>query len=432
MWQAFAPRQLLLHCSTKLHPCNDAKPAYMPSMAISVRSRSEAETTAEGWSAGRGRSPSNHRVENRNVYEISEEGWPRRSCCGSLSTETTPQSRKKTINRVAHLLIGVILLAGCEQQPHLVEQRILQFGTVIDVSLVHHDLAKAEQTLIEIEQLLSAYRQSWHAWEDSDLSRFNLALLGSSGAVTVPASLLELITLSQRYYLSSNRLFNPALGKLIAAYGFHGQADIDEELIKLIQQDLPTMADLEIQDRLAISRNPHLQLDFGGIAKGYAIGLIASHLDRLGFEHYLINAGGDLITSGNRLGKAWRIGVKNPFEPGAIASIDLLGKQALFTSGNYQRFYLNNDKTVHHIIDPRSGEPSKHISSATVLTSDPVLADVAATTLMIDGLNNYRSLAGSLGIEDYMIIDDQQRITISGSLAGKIELSAGLMVTIVD
>jgi hypothetical protein len=51
---------------------------------------------------------------------------------------------------------------------------------------------------------------------------------------------------------------------------------------------------------------------------------------------------------------------------------------------------------------------------------------------MIDGLNNYRSLAGSLGIEDYMIIDDQQRITISGSLARKIELAAGLKVTIVD
>ncbi|GBF29260.1 FAD:protein FMN transferase [bacterium MnTg03] len=329
------------------------------------------------------------------------------------------------------LLIGVILLFGCEQQPHLVEQRILQFGTVIDVSLVHHDLAKAEQALIEIEQLLSAYRASWHAWEDSELSRFNLAL-GNSGAVTVPASLLELITLSQRYYLISNRLFNPALGKLIAAYGFHGQADLDEDLIKIIQQDLPTMADLEIQNRLAISRNPHLQLDFGGIAKGYAVGLIASHLDRQGFEHYLINAGGDLITSGNRLGKAWRIGVKNPFEPGAIASIGLLGKQALFTSGNYQRFYRNKNETVHHIIDPRSGEPSKHISSATVLTSDPVLADVAATTLMIDGLNNYRSLAGSLGIEDYMIIDDQQRITISGSLAGKIELAAGLVVTIVE
>ncbi len=107
-------------------------------------------------------------------------------------------------------------MVGCEQQPQLVEQRLLQFGTVIDVSLIHHDLAKSEQTLIEIEQQLSAYRQSWHAWEDSELSRFNHAL-GSSASVAIPASLLELISLSQRYYLSSKQLFNPALGKLIAS-----------------------------------------------------------------------------------------------------------------------------------------------------------------------------------------------------------------------
>jgi len=338
--------------------------------------------------------------------------------------------RPSTINRVAHLL-GVILLVGCEQQPRLVEQRILQFGTVIDVSLIHHDLAKSEQTLIEIEQQLSVFRHSWHAWEDSDLNRFNQAL-GSSASVAIPASLLELINLSQRYYLSSKKLFNPALGKLIASYGFHGQTDPDQALINTIQQDLPTMDDLIIQDRQASSRNPHLQLDFGGIAKGYAIGLIAVHLDRQGFEHYLINAGGDIVTSGSNLGKSWQIGVQNPFQPGAIASIGLLGKQSLFTSGNYQRFYRKGGKLVHHIIDPRSGEPSNHISSATVLTSDPVLADVAATTLMIDGLMDHRALAGSLGVEDYMTIDEQQRIIISASLAQKIELAADTVVTVVE
>ncbi len=110
----------------------------------------------------------------------------------------------------------------------------------------------------------------------------------------------------------------------------------------------------------------------------------------------------------------------------------MLGKQSLFTSGNYQRFYRKDGKLVHHIIDPRSGEPSDHISSATVLTSDPVLADVAATTLMVGGLMDHRALAGSLGIKDYMIIDEQQRITISASLAQKIELTADLIVTVVE
>jgi thiamine biosynthesis lipoprotein ApbE len=100
---------------------------------------------------------------------------------------------------IKFLLFGVALIAGCERQSHLVEQRILQFGTVIDITLIHDDRAKSEQTLIEIERRLSAYRQSWHAWEDSDLTRFNQAL-SSPHPVTIPASLLDLITLSRQYY----------------------------------------------------------------------------------------------------------------------------------------------------------------------------------------------------------------------------------------
>ncbi len=339
---------------------------------------------------------------------------------------------RSTHSRLIRLLLfGAFLVAGCGQQPQLVDQRILQFGTIIDISLLHPDIAKSEQALIEIEQQLSVYRQNWHAWEDSDLTRFNQAL-SASKPVPIPASLTELISLSQQYYVKSQHLFNPALGKLIAAYGFHGQQDSDPELIKNIQQNLPTMSDLQIQDQMAANRNPYMQLDFGGIAKGYAVGLVAIYLERQGFEHFLINAGGDLIASGNKFGKPWQIGIQNPFEPGAIASIELSGKQALFTSGNYQRFYRNGEKRIHHIIDPRSGRPSEYISSATVIATDPVLADVAATTMMIDGLKNHRSLAESLGIKDYLIVDQNQNITISGSLADKIELLPGLSITIVD
>jgi thiamine biosynthesis lipoprotein len=87
---------------------------------------------------------------------------------------------------------------------------------------------------------------------------------------------------------------------------------------------------------------------------------------------------------------------------------------------------------VHHIIDPRSGNPSERISSATVLTVDPVLADVAATALMIDGLNDHRSLTRSLRIEDYLIIDEDQKLTISRSLLEKINLDPEIAVTIID
>ena len=278
---------------------------------------------------------------------------------------------------------------------------------------------------------MADYRANWHAWEDSDLYRFNRSLV-SLQPTTIPPSLSELINLSQYYYLRSDRLFNPALGKLIAAYGFHGSSQPDHATISVIQQNMPGMLDLQINGQLATSSNQHLQLDFGGIAKGYAIGLIATFLQQQGYENFLINAGGDLITSGSKFGKSWHIAVQDPFKPGAIASIKLIGRHSLFTSGNYQRFYQQGDNRVHHIVDPRTGAPSVQISSATVLTNDPTLADVAATTLMIDGLKNSHSLAQSLDINDYMIVSNDQEIIISRSLADKLEIISDLPVRIVD
>ncbi len=339
---------------------------------------------------------------------------------------------RKTYSQLVSLLIGsLLLLAGCESQPQLVEQRILQFGTVIDISLIHKDIEKAEAALKTVEQQLQVYRDYWHAWEDSDLYRFNQAL-AKAESVPIPASLETLIDLSQDYYQSSQKLFNPALGMLIAAYGFHGNEKADDGLIAEIQGDLPQMSDLIIQQNQATSQNPYLRLDFGGIAKGYAMSLIADLLTEQGFEHFLINAGGDLIVSGHRFNKPWRLGIQNPFKSGAIASIQLKNRRHLFTSGNYQRFYRKDGKIVHHIIDPRTGKPAKRITSATVLTDNAVLADVAATSFMIDGWDNHKALSDSLGVADYLIVNEDREIIISRSFYEKIEFTIELPLSIVD
>ena len=330
---------------------------------------------------------------------------------------------RKTNSQVASLCIcSLLLLVGCNSESQLVEQRILQFGTVIDITLIHNEIDKAEAALKAIEKQLQLYRSYWHAWEDSDLYRFNQAL--SKGDPTpVPDSLETLITLSQDFYQRSINLFNPALGQLIAAYGFHGEDQANESLISEIQNDLPVMTDLTINQNQAISQNRHLQLDFGGIAKGYAMSLVEDYLRDQGFEHFLINAGGDLIVAGNRFGTDWRIGIQDPFKPGAIASIKLKNSQYLFTSGNYQRSYRKAGKIVHHIIDPRTGRPSDRIASATVLSNDAVLADVAATSFMIDGWDNHQKLARSLNISDYLIVDETGKMIISRSFYEKIEFT---------
>jgi thiamine biosynthesis lipoprotein len=327
-------------------------------------------------------------------------------------------------------LLSLLVLGGCERKDHLVEQHLLEFGTIIKITLITQDLIQAEALLAEIESRLKTYRNQWHAWEESDLTRFNQSLAKGENAA-IPRSLQPLLQLSHEYHSATRGLFNPALGKLIAAYGFHG-SDININRINAIKSNLPDMDDLEINGLVANSRNPHLQIDLGGIAKGYAIGLIGDFLDENEITNYIVNAGGDLVTSGSRFGKSWRIGIQNPYAPGIIAGINIKGKYSLFTSGNYQRQYRQGMVKTHHIIDPRSGEPSRGQSSATVLMRNPVRADVSATTLMVDGVNGHKLLSDALGIDDYLIITEAREILSSRSMAEKLDFTTHWPIKIVN
>ncbi len=332
--------------------------------------------------------------------------------------------------RVILLLLFVLGAAACERRQHLVQQHLLEFGTLIEITLIARDLTHAERLLAGIEDRLRLYRRYWHAWEDSELYRFNRQLR-ERGVAEIPASLQPLPELSRDYHRKSGGLFDPALGLLIAASGFHG-GTADAELAAALRTDLPSISDLEIDGNRARSNHPQLQLDLGGIAKGYAIGQIAAYLEQNGIDDYIVNAGGDMQIAGNRFGRPWRIGIQNPFAPGVMASIEIEGSYSLFTSGNYQRRYRRGARTIHHIVDPRSGESSRGQSSATVLTRDPVLADVAATVLMIDGLRKPADLALSLGIEDFLIVGESRELLASRSFAGKLEIRVPWQLQIVN
>jgi thiamine biosynthesis lipoprotein len=328
------------------------------------------------------------------------------------------------------LLLLAIALGGCERKQHLVEQRLLEFGTIIEITMIADDLQQAESLLGEIEHRLRRFRGQWHAWEDSDLTRFN-DQLQRNGQARVPDSLAELLQLCFDYHTASEGLFNPALGKLIAAYGFH-DGEFDPAAVARIRRDLPDMHDLKIDAGIARSRNPELQIDLGGIAKGYAVGLIGEFLRDSGIDNFIVNAGGDMQIAGDRFGRPWRLGIQNPFAPGVIASLELRGNYSLFTSGNYHRQYRRGERLTHHIIDPRSGESSRGQSSATVLVGDPVLADVAATVLMIDEIHKNGNLALSLGVTDFLLVSESRQLMASRSFYDKLKIDAPWPVKIVN
>lgn len=334
--------------------------------------------------------------------------------------------RAKTISliRVLLLLTSFSLLSACQPQQKY-QQRFLQFGTIIDVTLVFNDDKSSLEVFDEIEQLLIKRHSDWHGWQQGTLKQFNSDLSKKQlNGLDIPPILESLINSSKKYHRISQGLFNPAMGKLIAAWGFHDSSTPDYPLIEQIQKNIPGMHDLVIKNGQAYSQNPYLQLDFGAIAKGLAIHQIAQLLNSKKIQNFIINAGGDIFTQGQNQGKDWQIAIENPFEPGIIASIPFNDANSIFTSGNYQRFYLDeNQNRRHHIVHPYTGKPSNTISAATVLHPDPVIADIAATTLMLTKISDLEHMADKLDLVDFMVITDSKDIYISKTLKERLNWS---------
>ena len=135
-----------------------------------------------------------------------------------------------------------------------------------------------------------------------------------------------------------------------------------------------------------------VQVDLGGIAKGYALDLAGEAMVNAGAASALVDVGGDVLAIGvNESGKPWRVGIKHPFRQ-AIFVILELSNRAVATSGVQQRFYEIDDKRYSHIIDPRTGRPAEQAPSVTVIAADGLTADAWATVFSVLTIEEGRQL----------------------------------------
>ncbi len=329
----------------------------------------------------------------------------------------------------APLLAGmlVLLLAACEKND-LYRYQSFAFGTLIEIKIRHNEKSLADRASAALMLDFDNMHRDWHAWEPGKLTQTSDMLVKAEW-FTVDDSLLSLIKLAKQYSLLSSGLFNPTIGRLIQAWGFQGtehpqtapsQNDIDKLLA-----GLPAVKDLEIDGNRMRGHNPQLQLDLGAIAKGYAVSQGIQKLRDENIKDALINAGGDLCGIGSQGKRPWRIGIRNPSAEGILASIELNNDECVFTSGDYERYFIHDGKRYHHIIDPRSGYPADKATSVTVLHQDGAIADAASTALFIAGPDGWQEIATKMGISHVMMIDKKGRIIMSPSMQKRIKLEAG-------
>lgn len=166
------------------------------------------------------------------------------------------------------------------------------------------------------------------------------------------------------------------------------------------------------------------KIGLGGIAKGYIVDRAADVLRRAGLRAFLVQAGGDLYGAGRKPdGSAWVSGIQDPrAAPGTFFATIELEDHAFSTAGDYARSYVIDGKRYHHIIDPRTGYPATASRSVTVHAPDAMTADMIDDAVFILGPEAGMKLADSLEGVGVVIVDANNKVSVSPRLAGKVSV----------
>ena len=309
------------------------------------------------------------------------------------------------------MMIGLFAMGlGTWLHAGTVREEQAKMGSPFEITAVHDDPALARVAITaawaEIDRL-EAMISSWQ--ETSQTSAVNR----NAGVAPVPVS-PELFGLIRRA-LKVSKLTGGAFDISFASAGRFW----DFRTGKLPEPAVVAQAVRAIDYR-KIQLKPDQQtvyldgkgtrIGFGAIGKGYAANRALHILKQYGIAHALVNAGGDLVATGQQEdGKPWAIAIAHPRQPGQLLARLNLTEQAVVTSGDYERFFMHEGKRYTHIIDPRTGYPVEGVMSVTVICPDAELADALATSVFVlgrkDGLNLINRLAR---VESIVVTADGQ------------------------
>ena len=260
--------------------------------------------------------------------------------------------------------------------------------------------SKVDQLLADINQAMSTYIK------DSELSLFNNMPSGSEQVVSKP--LYELLSIAKQISVSSQGAYDVTVGPLINLWGFGpdkrvikapSQSQIDSVRKRVGYQHLELLADNRIR------KNADLYIDLSSIAKGYGVDQVAQLIASFGYNAFLVEIGGELVTKGSKpKAEPWRIAVESPTQGRSIQRIVQVNDIAVATSGDYRIYFEENGVRYSHIIDTVTGKPIAHnLASVTVLADNCALADALATSFLAMGVDKAYQYAIENNIEAFFI-----------------------------
>ena len=320
------------------------------------------------------------------------------------------RTARRTWPAALALCCAALCLAACAQQDTETRHRFMAMGTLVEVAVYGVPPAEAEAAAQEVEALFHEMHRAWQPQGDGALGQLNRALAAdpATPALSTDTDLGRLLAEAERLATLTDGLFDPAIGALVQLWGFSSA------------ENGPTAPPPPAAIAAWLAERP-LQFDLGGFAKGVAVDRGIELLRARGIENAIVNAGGDLRAIGRKGNRPWRIGIRAPRDAaGVMAALETDGDEAVFTSGDYERFFDYQGRHYHHILDPRTGYPAEGLVSVTVLSTDAGMADAAATALMVAGPEAWPEVAAKLGLEAVMVVRADGAIELTPAMQPRI------------
>ena len=294
-------------------------------------------------------------------------------------------------------------------------------GTKVSVALWLDDAEKAEQAVAAVMAEMRRIDAHFSPYiPTSELYRVNQLAPKASAQqpVSISPELAKIIKKANSYSELSNGAFDITFASLGRYYDYRNKLSPSEQQREAL---LPAinyrLIHLDAENNTLWFAHPKLYIDLGGIAKGYAVDNAIAIAQSFGVEHASITAGGDSRVIGDRRGRPWMVGIKNP-RADAVAITLPLSDVAVSTSGDYERYFIDDQgERVHHIINPRTGKSSNGINSVTIIGPLGFDTDPLSTTVFVLGAEQGLALINQLPGFDAVIITSSGKVLYSAGLA---------------
>jgi len=329
------------------------------------------------------------------------------------------------MKNILGLCLLSLLMVGCQGSPHLVKRSQMLMGTVVFVTAVGTDESTAQQAakagldeIRRLEELLSTWIPI------SELSQVNAA--AGREPVKVSQETFEVLVRSLEMAQLTQGGFNIAVGPAVQAWNASGEGQVppQEDLEVLRPQIDLSHIQLDTEKKTVWLRRSGMQIDVGGIGKGYAADLAARVMQASGATAGVVALSGDIKTFGRMPDdQRFVFGIQHPRkEQGEVLGRIELEDEAVSTAGDYQRYFMKDGRRYHHILDPATLQPARGCQSVTVIAKDGVMADGLDTGIFVMGPDKGMALIESLPEVEGVIVDQEGTILISSGLKGRLTL----------